>query len=340
MSELTLPLLLEPAELAANLDQAKLLIIDLCRPEQYAAAHIPGAVYLPYQQLMSGQMPGPGKLPPEASLSQVFSALGLTPDTHVVAYDDEGGGWAGRLIWTLDVLGHTRYSYLNGGLHAWAAEQRPLEEGVNVPTPSTYTAHYNPRPSMTKEEILQRLELPNFTIWDARSPEEYLGIRHGAQKNGHIPGAVNYEWTRALDRRNGLRIRNLEEVRQELAAQWSHDMLAEHASVASFSRFSLQLMGVAGPAALLRDAHLAVHELLVDGHLLVPDHLRRLVSAVAIPTLHRRRRAVQRPLRVARFGLVRVALPSRRGGRGRVQGGRFGRGRARARVVGVPPRAG
>ena len=218
MSELTLPLLLEPAELAANLDQAKLLIIDLCRPEQYAAAHIPGAVYLPYQQLMSGQMPGPGKLPPEASLSQVFSALGLTPDTHVVAYDDEGGGWAGRLIWTLDVLGHTRYSYLNGGLHAWAAEQRPLEEGVNVPTPSTYTAHYNPRPSMTKEEILQRLELPNFTIWDARSPEEYLGLRHGAQKNGHIPGAVNYEWTRALDRRNGLRIRNLEEVRQELAA--------------------------------------------------------------------------------------------------------------------------
>lgn len=218
MSELTLPLLIDAAELETRLDQPNLLIIDLCRPEQYAAAHIPGAVYLPFSQLMSGQMPGPGKLPPEANLSQVFSALGLTADSHVVAYDDEGGGWAGRLIWTLDVLGHTRYSYLNGGLHAWASEQRPLEEGVNVPSPSEYSAHYHSLPIMTKEEIIQRLELPNFAIWDARSPEEYLGIRHSAQKNGHIPGAVNYEWTRAMDRHNQLRLRDLEEIQQELSA--------------------------------------------------------------------------------------------------------------------------
>lgn len=218
MTPLNLPLLIEPADLEPLLNHPNLLIVDLCRPEQYASAHIPGAVYLPFTQLMSGQQPGPGKLPPEAALSQLFSALGLTPDTHVVAYDDEGGGWAGRLIWTLDVLGHKHYSYLNGGLHAWAGEQRPLEEGVNVPTPTTYKAVYHSQPIMTKEEILQRLEIPSFVIWDARSPEEYAGIRHSAMKNGHIPGAVNYEWVRAMDRHNGLRIRKLEEVRQELAA--------------------------------------------------------------------------------------------------------------------------
>ncbi|RLU02429.1 MAG: sulfurtransferase [Ketobacter sp.] len=218
MSAIALPLLLEPEDLEPLLGQPGLLLVDLCRPEQYAAAHIPGAVYLPFMQLMSGQMPGPGKLPPEAALSEIFSALGLTPDTHVVAYDDEGGGWAGRLIWTLDVLGHQHYSYLNGGLHAWAEAQKPLEEGVNVPEPSQYKAHIHNGPMMTKEEILQRLELPNFVIWDARSPEEYLGLRQGAMKNGHIPGAVNYEWIRAMDRHNGLRLRDLDAVRQELAA--------------------------------------------------------------------------------------------------------------------------
>ncbi|MAR91626.1 MAG: thiosulfate sulfurtransferase [Pseudomonadales bacterium] len=212
-----LPLLLEPAELEPHLGAPGLLLVDLCRPEQYASAHLPGAVYLPFQHLLSGTLPGPGKLPPESSLSRVFSALGLTPDTHVVAYDDEGGGWAGRLIWTLDVLGHRHYSYLNGGLHAWAAEQRPLEQGVVVPTPRDYTAHYHPQPMISKEEILQRLELPNFVIWDARSPEEYLGLRPGARKNGHIPGAVNYEWTRAMDRHHHLRLRDLDQVRNELA---------------------------------------------------------------------------------------------------------------------------
>ena len=218
MSSIALPLLIEPEDLEPLLGHPNLLLVDLCRPEQYAAAHLPGAVYLPFTQLMSGHMPGPGKLPPESSLSELFSALGLTPDTHVVAYDDEGGGWAGRLIWTLDVLGHRHYSYLNGGLHAWAEARKPLEEGVNVPTPTTYSAHIHTAPMITKEEIQQRLELPDFVIWDARTPEEYLGLRQGAARNGHIPGAVNYEWTRAMDRHNGLRIRDLNTVRQELAS--------------------------------------------------------------------------------------------------------------------------
>ncbi|MEE2729833.1 MAG: rhodanese-like domain-containing protein [Pseudomonadota bacterium] len=218
MSPISLPLLIEPDDLEPCLGHPQLLLVDLCRAEQYAAAHIPGAVYLPFTQLMSGQMPGPGKLPSASALSQLFSALGLTPDTHVVAYDDEGGGWAGRLIWTLDMLGHPHYSYLNGGLHAWAQAQKPLEEGVNVPAPSTYQVQLHNSPSITKEEILQRLELPNFVVWDARSPEEYLGLRQGAAKNGHIPGAVNYEWVRAMDRHNGLRIRDHNALRQELAA--------------------------------------------------------------------------------------------------------------------------
>ncbi|RLT92156.1 sulfurtransferase [Ketobacter sp.] len=218
MSPISLPLLIEPDDLEPCLGHPNLLLVDLCRPEQYAAAHIPGAIYLPFTQLMSGHMPGPGKLPSTNALSQLFSALGLTPDTHVVAYDDEGGGWAGRLIWTLDMLGHPHYSYLNGGLHAWAQAQKPLEEGVNVPIPSTYQVQLHNGPSITKDEILQRLELPNFVVWDARSPEEYLGLRQGAAKNGHIPGAVNYEWVRAMDRHNGLRIRDHNAIRQELAA--------------------------------------------------------------------------------------------------------------------------
>src|SRR5690606_41197364 len=45
-----------------------------------------------------------------------------------VVYDDEGGGWAGRFIWLLDVIGHSRSHFLNGGLQAWMSEGRELSQ--------------------------------------------------------------------------------------------------------------------------------------------------------------------------------------------------------------------
>ncbi len=45
------------------------------------------------------------------------------------------------------------------------------------------------------------------------------------------------------------------DVRAVLAREWLDDALLEHASVASFSRFALELMAVGAPADLLLDAH-------------------------------------------------------------------------------------
>ena len=49
---------------------------------------------------------------------------------RIIAFDDEGGGWAGRLCWTLDVIGHYDWAYLDGGLHAWHAAGLPLAQGL------------------------------------------------------------------------------------------------------------------------------------------------------------------------------------------------------------------
>ena len=120
-----LPLLLEPTELANRLEDDNLLILDLSKPAVYVQAHVPGAIHLDFKRLQTGAQPAPGMIPSDDALSGLFSELGLTPDTHVIAYDDEGGGWAGRLLWTLDAIGHKHYSYLNGGIHAWLAEGLP-----------------------------------------------------------------------------------------------------------------------------------------------------------------------------------------------------------------------
>src|SRR6478609_11935693 len=114
---MALPFVIEPTQLAALLAQPmnnKLLIIDMCAEQNYLLGHIDGAIHVPPQKILSRQAPAPGKIASVEQLNRVFSFLGLTPDTHVVVYDDEGGGWAGRMIWTLDAIGHKHYSYLNG----------------------------------------------------------------------------------------------------------------------------------------------------------------------------------------------------------------------------------
>ena len=110
---MSLPLLLEPADLHPHLNDQNLLIVDMCSEDNYHSGHIPGAVHLAPKAILRGEAPTPGKIADTAQLESVFEQLGLTPETHVIVYDDEGGGWAGRLIWTLDAIGHSHYSRIS-----------------------------------------------------------------------------------------------------------------------------------------------------------------------------------------------------------------------------------
>src|SRR5688572_27126346 len=133
-----LPLLVEPDELESKLGTPGLLLIDLNRAEIYAAAHLPGAVRLEYTDITASQAPATGLLPDRSHLSQVMNVIGLTPDTHVVAYDSEGSSRAARFLWTLETIGHGRYSLLNGGLVAWQQEGRRITNEPVIPKPTNY----------------------------------------------------------------------------------------------------------------------------------------------------------------------------------------------------------
>lgn len=204
----SLPILIEPEQLETHLQDSGLLIVDLSSEQRYSLGHVPGAVLVSPRELICGVPPATGRLASEQQLNRLFSRLGLTPETHVVCYDDEGGGWAGRLAWTLDVIGHKRYSYLNGGLHAWKSEGRPMESAANVPQPTTVDVTVHTVPIAETEDILACLNNPDFAIWDARSPEEFCGLNVFARRGGHIPGAINCEWTRLTDPSRQLRIRD------------------------------------------------------------------------------------------------------------------------------------
>lgn len=214
MSEL--PLLLEPEELKALLGKPGILIVDLGDEATYREHHIPGAVHLEFPRLIRKEPPAMGLLPEASRLSEIFSGLGLTPDTHVVAYDSNGGGRAARLLWTLHVAGHRRYSFLNGGAAAWIEEGHPVEAGTNTPTPSRYTVPEPDDALADKDWILSNLERDDVVMLDARSPAEYRGEDVRAARGGHIPGAVNLNWTDTLDVDRRKRFRPADELRAML----------------------------------------------------------------------------------------------------------------------------
>lgn len=200
------PLVMEPEELERRIGDRNLLIIDLSAADSYARYHIPGAVHLEYAELTREVPPVTGLLAEAAHLITLFSRLGISTDTHVVAYDDEGGAKAARLLWTLDVAGHPSHSLLNGGSVAWMNEGHPVNNQSIVREPADYSPGFNETPIADRDYILHRLGDAHTVLLDVRSPAEFRGEVRRAARGGHIPGAINIEWTRAVD---GLRNQRL-----------------------------------------------------------------------------------------------------------------------------------
>ncbi len=202
-----LPLLIEPEALELPIDQQRCRLVDLSSTAQYLAGHIPGAVHIAPTRT-AAPAPRPGLLPSEAELHSMFSELGHHDELHYIVYDDEGGGWAGRFIWLLDSIGHPHYSYINGGLKAWQQAGLELEQEQNKASPSQPTLSFNNHHTIDLDSLLADLKNPQQVIWDARSPQEFCGAKVVAAKGGHIPGAVNLEWTAGMDSERGLRLRS------------------------------------------------------------------------------------------------------------------------------------
>lgn len=220
-TDLDFALLIDAEQLLPQLNHPMLRIIDLSRASVHAQLHLPNAIHVKPNMLVQQNEYATGQLPDEAALQQLMIHLNISKDHHVVAYDDEGGAWASRLLWTLHCLGFQNTSLLNGGIHAWlaagfptqsqATELLPVDDLFIVPQTPTYPYR------IEYPELLQKLEQQEVQLWDCRSKEEYTGQRLAARRGGHIPGAYHFEWSTALNRENHLKLHPLERTQQRLA---------------------------------------------------------------------------------------------------------------------------
>ncbi len=194
-----LPLVIDPIDLNSMLAAENLIIIDLSSEENYAQAHIPGAINIAATRLLKGYGDVPNQMPDEQQLSSLFSDCGITPEKHIVIYDDQMGPWAGRFIWTLHCVGLRNASFLNGQLAGWIAAGYKTEQTANSTIPSHYIARIEGKQRADKAFLLDSLADQQIEIWDARSYAEFTGEKViNALKGGHIPGATWLEWTDTL----------------------------------------------------------------------------------------------------------------------------------------------
>ncbi len=217
---LSLPFLIEPEQLEAQLNHSKLLIVDVGDQDAFDRERIPGAVHVDYIDIVSGDIPTSGTLPPAEQLRDVMSSIGLDRSHHVVAYDSEGNGRAARFLWTLDVLDHPSSSLLNGGFTAWKNECHPVETAAPRQTePTDYEVKINGKSRADKTYILSNLGKEDVRLLDARTPMEYDGIDVRAMQGGHIPGARNINWVDTIDTSRNNRFRPRKDLLNMLYSQ-------------------------------------------------------------------------------------------------------------------------
>jgi len=162
----------------------------------YDAGHIPGAVFVDLDRWLAGEAsPESGRhpLPEPETFAAGMSALGIGEDSRVVAYDDEGGVIAARLVWMLRVTGHEA-ALLDGGLQTYHG---PLERDA----PRSVKATFTPRPwPPHRLADIDDASDPANTVIDARAPERYRGdLEPVDARAGHIPGARNVACRANLD---------------------------------------------------------------------------------------------------------------------------------------------
>jgi thiosulfate/3-mercaptopyruvate sulfurtransferase len=195
--------LVSPEDLGNRLADPTLRIVDcrfdLMRPEagreRYLAAHIPGATFADLNgDLSSPPTTSSGRhpLPAPEALAARLRAWGVSADSQVVAYDDNGGLFAARLWWMLRWLGHPRVAVLDGGLPRWQQLGLPVSADLPRPVPGTFAALVGERMAVDAETVARAAADPALRVFDARAPERYRGdVEPIDRVGGHVPGARN-----------------------------------------------------------------------------------------------------------------------------------------------------
>jgi thiosulfate/3-mercaptopyruvate sulfurtransferase len=199
--------------LAEHLDDPGVRIVEVDEDTQaYYRGHVPNAVAVNWSTDL--QDPVRRDFVSAEAFARLQDRLGITNSTGVILYGGNNNWFAAYAYWYYKVYGHDNVRIVDGGRKAWELEGRKLvtEEPDVIPTNGYRSAAPNFTIRAFRDQVLaDYVGNPTAAMVDVRSPEEYRGERlapdhlpnEAAQRPGHIPGAVNIPWAKAVDPDSG-----------------------------------------------------------------------------------------------------------------------------------------
>lgn len=196
--------------LAAHLDDAGIIVADASwympadardPKAEYAAGHIPGAVFFDIEALSDQKTDLPHMLAPTDEFAAKAGALGLSDGKTVIFYDGAGMFSAPRAWWTLRAMSHDKVAVLDGGLPAWKAAGGSVENTPAAPAPRKFAARFDPALVRSWQQMLANIAAREEQVLDARGAPRFTASeaepRPGV-RGGHIPGSKNIHYKRLL----------------------------------------------------------------------------------------------------------------------------------------------
>jgi thiosulfate/3-mercaptopyruvate sulfurtransferase len=220
------PPVVEPEWLEENLQQPglKVIEVDYDPASAYHLGHIPGALLIDWKKDLN-RYPERDIIDREG-LEALFSKLGISNEDRLILYGDYNNWFAAFAYWIFQIYGHEKVQLLNGGRKRWIDLGKPVTTDVPQPTPTQYRVReVDLTLRATLLDVLKNLRAPGVVLVDVRSPPEFKGEisappeypNEQAQRAGHIPGAVNIPWAKAVNEDGTFK--SLEELKQLYESQ-------------------------------------------------------------------------------------------------------------------------
>ncbi len=190
----------------------------------YEQGHVAGAIGLNWKTELQ-QHPVRDLISKE-QLETLLSKHGVAADTTIAVYGDNNNWFAAWFFWQLKYYRHEDVRLVNGGRVKWVAEARPLTTEVPTYAPARYVAgRVDESVRALRDYVLDAVRNDGRPLVDVRSPKEFSGEllapenlpQEGAQRGGHIKGAVNVPWATAVAEDG--RFKSADELREIYASK-------------------------------------------------------------------------------------------------------------------------
>ncbi len=184
----------------------RLLEVDYDPESAYELGHLRNAALVDWKKDINDQVRR--DILSKSQFEELMGRVGVTPETTLVLYGDMRNWFAAFAFWTFKIYRHADVRLMNGGRRKWIDEGREMTEDVPSFTRTTYSAggaDLGLRALLPG--VLSSLGRSDVAYVDVRSPAEYTGeitappeyANEAAQRGGHIPGAANIPWAKAIE---------------------------------------------------------------------------------------------------------------------------------------------